>query len=393
MSVDSFTEVSEQSWFNRGCSSIFGVFLGIAAVIIAFPLLFWNEGRAVERYNSLVEGSGIVISVSASDIDPANEGKLLHLTDLATTDEILSDVEFYISVQALKLKRDVEMYQWQEKQESEEKKKAGGGTTTETTYSYEKVWSSTLINSGSFKRASGHENPATMLVQGQSFQADKVTFGTFILSRSQLDSINDFTTLPLDPATLKLPPSIQNRATIANSEIYVGNDPRSAQIGDLRIDFQVVKPTTISLVAKQINNTFEPYRTRAGGTIDLLEIGSHSAESMFESAQTENTILTWILRFVGFMVMFVGFNMIFRPLSIAFDLIPFLGNIVEAGIGFLAFTLAISLSLITISIAWIFYRPLLAIGLLVIAGLIVFAIVRFTSGRSQREKAVPDVAY
>jgi hypothetical protein len=393
MSVDSFTEVSEQSWFNRGCSSIFGVFLGIMAVIIAFPILFWNEGRAVERYNSLLEGSGIVISVSPSDIDPANEGKLLHLTDLATTDEILSDVEFDISAQALKLKRDVEMYQWREKQESEKKKKAGGGTTTETTYSYEKVWSSTLINSGSFERSSGHENPDRMLVRGQSFQADKVTFGPFILSRSQLDSINDFTTLPLDPATLKLPPSIQNRATIANSEIYVGNDPGSAQIGDLRIDFQVVKPTTISLVAKQINNTFEPYRTRAGGTIDLLEIGSHSAESMFETAQTENTILTWILRFVGFIVMFVGFNMIFRPLSIAFDLIPFLGNIVEAGIGFLAFTLAISLSLITISIAWIFYRPLLAIGLLALAGLIVFAIVRFTSGRSQREKAVPDVAY
>lgn len=367
MSVDSFTEVSEQSWLNRGCSSIFGAIFGVVIVILAFPLLFWNEGRAVERYNSLKEGAGAVISVSADRVDPANEGQLVHLTGLATTNETLLDAEFDVSAQALKLQRDVEMYQWKENKDTKKVKKVGGGTRTETTYSYERVWSSSQINSQSFKKPDGHENPSSMLYEEQTYMADKITAGSFTLSRSLVEQINNFERLPIDASSSKIPAAIADQAKLIDSQIYVGNDPQAPQIGDLRIGFNVVEPTTLSLVAKQIGQTFEAYKTQAGGTIELLQIGSHRAESMFDTAQTENTIFTWILRLVGFVLMWVGFQTILKPLSVLFDVIPFLGNIVGTGIGIVTFPIAAAFSLITISIAWIFYRPLLAIGLIAIS--------------------------
>ena len=82
----------------------------------------------------------------------------------------------------------------------------------------------------------------------------------------------------------------------------------------------------------------------------------------------------WILRAVGFLLTFVGFNLIFKPLSVLADVIPMLGNLVGMGTGLIAFLLASILSLITIAVAWFVYRPLYWITLLVVAVLLVLAI-------------------
>ena len=89
--MDTFTEVTHQGFFSRIGKSIVGVLVGIVLSIAAFPVLFWNEGRAVQTAKSLDEGAGAVVSVSADKIDPANEGKLVHLSAKAVTDETLSD--------------------------------------------------------------------------------------------------------------------------------------------------------------------------------------------------------------------------------------------------------------------------------------------------------------
>ncbi len=93
-----------------------------------------------------------------------------------------------------------------------------------------------------------------------------------------------------------------------------------------------------------------------------------SAEEMFQDAQDANSFMTWLLRAVGFIMMFAGLSMILKPLSVLADLIPFIGDIIEVGTGIIAFLVALPLTLITIAIAWLFYRPLIAIPLLIIAG-------------------------
>ena len=100
--------------------------LGLILFVVAFPLLFWNEGRAVTTYKTLKEGGSIVTSVASGSVDPANAGRLIHVSELADTEATLTDPVFEVSAKALKLRRTAEMYQWKESSSSETTKKLGG---------------------------------------------------------------------------------------------------------------------------------------------------------------------------------------------------------------------------------------------------------------------------
>ncbi len=123
MSKDSFTEITHQSWGSRIGGSIKGILFGLILFVAAFPLLFWNEGRAVKRYKTLKEGGGMVVSVKSGNIDNANVGKLIHISGKAEAVDSLTDPVFGVSTKGLKLNRVVEMYQWTEASESKTKKK------------------------------------------------------------------------------------------------------------------------------------------------------------------------------------------------------------------------------------------------------------------------------
>jgi hypothetical protein len=60
-----FTESTTQSWFSRIGNAIKGVLVGLVLFVVSFPLLFWNEGRAVQAYMGLAEGKNSVVSVPA----------------------------------------------------------------------------------------------------------------------------------------------------------------------------------------------------------------------------------------------------------------------------------------------------------------------------------------
>src|SRR3982751_6482704 len=104
------TEVTSQSWLGRIKESFKGILIGIVFFIASFPILWFNEGRAVRTEKSLKEGQGAVVSVQNDHVDPANEHKLVHMSGRAITAETLSDPEFLIARNAIKLKRTVEMY-------------------------------------------------------------------------------------------------------------------------------------------------------------------------------------------------------------------------------------------------------------------------------------------
>jgi hypothetical protein len=386
MSADRFTEVTSQSWFSRIGGAIKGVVIGLVLFLVAFPLLFWNEGRAVKQYKTLKEGGGVVVSVAANEVDTANAGKLVHVTGKASTDATLADAAFGVSVNAIKLRRVVEMYQWSESSRSKEEKEVGGGTETTTTYTYSKTWSDRVISSADFKEPAGHQNPGAMPYMSIEQVADGVSVGAFTLPAFLVDQINRYEPLPISSDT-KLPEAVRGKAKVHDSGLYMGADPASPQVGDVRIRFAIAKPGDVSVIARQVGNTFEPYQTKAGGNIGLLKMGVLSAETMIQQAQASNKVLTWILRLVGFILMLIGLSAILKPLSVLADFIPFLGNIVGAGTGLIAFLLAGVLSLITIAVAWIVFRPLIGILLIVATiGLIVLIKGRLKAGKVAARK-------
>src|SRR5947209_17878870 len=131
-----YREVSTRSYASRGCGSIVGAFLGIGLFIASFPVLFFNEGHAVHVARTLESGASSVVSVAADKADPANEGKLVHVTAPTATDETLADKDFGVKAKALRLSRKVEMYQYKEEAHSETKRNVGGSEMTVTTYSH-----------------------------------------------------------------------------------------------------------------------------------------------------------------------------------------------------------------------------------------------------------------
>ena len=81
--------------------------------------------------------------------------------------------------------------------------------------------------------------------------------------------------------------------------------------------------------------------------------------------------------------MTLGFSLVFKPLSVLADVIPFLGNLVGAASGIIAAMLAAGISLIIIAISWITFRPLSAVPILLIAGAaLLFGIKKLVAKRS-----------
>jgi hypothetical protein len=373
MPQDSFTETTHESWFSRIGGAFKGILVGLVLFLIAFPLLFWNEGRAVKRYKTLKEGGSAVVSVAADSVSPDHAGKLVHVTGKAETEATLTDSTFGISANALKLKRVVDMYQWEETAKSETKKELGGGTETVKTYTYKKVWSEEPIQSSDFKESAGHQNPDSFPFESAEQVAGAITLGAFTLSPSLVDMIDNYEALPVESGA-SLPEALTNTARLSEAGFFIGTNPAAPQVGDVRVRFKVARPSEISVIAKQAGNTFEPYGTKAGGTIELLQMGNQSAEAMIQQAQASNKLLAWILRLVGFFLMLIGLNLMLKPLSVLADVLPILGTLVSAGTGVLSFLVSACLSLITMAIAWIFYRPLLGIILIAIAVVLVLGI-------------------
>lgn len=376
---------SSQSWFSRLASSIKSVVFGLLLFLFAFPLLFWNEGRAVKRARSLTEGAGVVASVASDSVDPANEGRLVHTTGFSKTEDTLMDDTFGVSETGIKLVRDVEMFQWQEHSSTEKETKLGGSEETTTTYEYDKGWSSRAIDSNGFHSPAGHENPGTIPYEAMTMTAQRVTLGAFELSPAQVDSLSKSEPLGVDT----LPPALSKTARLHDGAIYIGADPTQPAVGDVRVRFRIVRPGPVSLVAQQAGSSFSPYQTEAGGTILLLEEAISSADVMFEAAQTQNAIMTWILRAVGFFAMLFGLSMIFNPIAVFGDVVPIVGSLLGAGVGLFATLVAAFFSFITIGIAWVFYRPLLGIALLLLAAGAIYALVHFTSGRKSASMPPP----
>jgi len=376
-------------WGERLGGSIRGILVGLALFVLGFPVLFSNEGRSVKTAKAIDEGEEACISLdSNAEVDPEMEGKLVHLTGMAETDDILSDDVFGVSVKAISLERTVEMYQWIEEVKTSEKKKLGGKVEKVETATYRKGWSSSAIDSSSFMEA-GHDNPCSMEFEGDKTLASNVRFGAFRLGDRHIARIGAaqayrfpaaFTSkvdrVQVQGAVMYVP-NAETRLNEKNNRV-VASQPR---IGDMRVTYQVVLPHEISIVAKQYGDTFVDYTAKNGRKLSYLVDGVSDAAAMFSSARASNSFLTWLLRLVGLMMMYMGLSMVLKPLSVLADVLPILGDIVGIGIGIVAFLVALPCALVTVAVAWVFYRPVLAVVLFVLAAACVWALYMRRSAR------------
>lgn len=382
----SFTETTRTSWLARLKNALIGVLIGTVLVVAAIWALVWNEGRSIKAYRALTEGAGLVISVSADEIAPSNEGKLVHISGTVTPDGIPADPEFGISADgAVAIRREVEMYQWVEKSESRSETKLGGSEETVTTYTYTKEWKSGREDSGDFRQPDGHENP-DLPVGNQSFAVDSAKVGAFAVTGENIAGLGQETDLRLteddaDRAGQVLSGTIH----LDRAGFYVGPNPSQPRVGDLRIRYSREDLSEASFVAAQSGGWLKPFTASNGREIFLSASGKVAAAEMFDAAQAENTMIMWLIRIGGLIGLFVGFSLFFSILGVIADVVPIAGSLVRFGTGMIALVLTVLVGPLVIAIGWFAYRPLLSLGLLLVGGLVAFAVVwlrRRSAGRA-----------
>ncbi len=370
-----YTERTTTSWFSRLKNALIGILAGFILVLAAIYFLFWNEGRSVATYRSLAEGAGLVVSVDNGAADPANEGKLIHISGPVKMQGTPRDGLFDIAADgAAGLQRDVEMYQWVEEKETKSERQLGGGEETVTTYSYRKEWHSGRVNSDTFRERSAHENPQAT-VESAGFSVPSLTIGAFSIdgkAAARLGDSSPLALMPEDTARIQSALSTSKPVVMTDSgRVVVSSNPQNPAIGDLRISFTRADLAQASFVGAQTGSGLKGYRTTNGRTIFLSASGIEDATALFDAARSENGVITWIIRVAGLVGIFVGFVLMLSILGVIADVIPFAGSIVRFGTSAIAAILTLLIGPLVIAVAWFANRPVLAVS--VIAGGIAIA--------------------
>jgi len=149
--------------------------------------------------------------------------------------------------------------------------------------------------------------------------------------------------------------------------LYLGLDPSAPAIGDVRVSFQSVPDCDVSLIAEVVGDTFAPYTAANGVRFSRIATGVQTAAEMLENARQGNKVLAWILRLVGFFLLYAGVRAILNPLAVLADVVPFVGSIVSFGTGLVAAAVALPWGLVVLAVAWVRFRPLLALALVAVA--------------------------
>lgn len=374
MSPDRITQTTQRSWFQRLGSAFTGVLVGLVMAAVSVVVLGWNEGRSIAQIRGLSEGARMVVSAPLATIDPANEGRLIHLSGLLRVEGRRTDPLSGVSAEGVSLKRSIELYQWSETRRSETRTRLGGGEETVTTYTYARRWSSTPEDSTQFHTPEGHENPAPLL-EDTLVSAEEGQVGAYRVDRRLLNAFQPSVPVLVSQEDARtLSTALSRPVRVETDALYVGMDPARPAVGDIRIRYTAAPAGSVSVVAAQSGGALAPFTARSGAEIFLVTPGMATAQEMLQQARDGNQVLTWVLRLGGVVGLIVGFGMILAPLPTLADVLPPLGAVVRFGTGTLAAIGGVAVGVVVIAVAWFAVRPVFSLLSVAGIGLVVAAV-------------------
>jgi Transmembrane protein 43 len=283
--------------------------LGVVLILVAAAAVYFFEDYARRQSATLAEGSAACLSAAADRIDPAHEGKLVHVAGDALSDETLTDDLFNMkfSAKALKLVRTVEIYQWTEHSKKEKDK---------TVYTHKGEWVKDPVSSASFHEdvnGKKHVNPVSPKPDNAVLRPRQVKLGAYRLTDEQVDRIGKGEKLIVPDAAVANPPEIlKKKVKVLEGVVYVAmypdTDPTSPNAGDVRITYTLIPPPQpVTIVAKQTKDSFAPWVSSSGNnTLDELRPGIFTREQMFEKAEESHKLVKLVLRIGSGIVLVLG---------------------------------------------------------------------------------------
>jgi len=354
--ADQFIETKTTGYFSRIANSFVGILVGIVLIVVSIAILYWNEGQV-----NLTNIAKTAVEISATDQSPdtALKGRLVAVSGKVETQGLLADEPYLRAGSYLAISRKVEMFSWIERTKTKSQKNMGGSETTETTYTYEKGWTAFPEKPSEFKHPQGHENPAPALkALTQAAQIAKI--GVFELDMRKLD-LPAFEEVSLDGGKY----AFRGNGSLGNP-----------QLGDLRLSYGVLRSGIEGTVFGKLDQGWiSSYTDKDGNKLYRLFAGDK--KQALDTLQGEHKMILWVMRLVGFILMWAALKLLFEPLSVILDVLPFLGSVSRMGTGFFTFIWALLISVVVIIISMIVHNLIaLFIVLALIIGGIIWAVSR-----------------
>jgi hypothetical protein len=218
---------------RRRKASYAPIVLGCGVAALA-ALVWMNASRISAYFDALGGKSASPVNVAADRVDPANEGRHVHIAGKLEVGAPARDEQLGVGANAAVLLRNVEMYQWREH--------CNGGDCT-----YEAAWSRQPIDSHKFRHVDGHENPPPRLADAR-FASDSIRVGAFSVAA---DVIAQGAAVELPVRSADLPPNLAASFSDANGALYAGGDPAHPKVGEVRVSYAIVPPGNVELSGVQ----------------------------------------------------------------------------------------------------------------------------------------------
>lgn len=359
---NTFTTTTTTGYGNRIVNSIKGAVFGFILFIASFGLLYWNEGRV-----DVSDIAKTAIEVGSSDIsaDPSLTGKLISTTGIISSREIIGDNLFLQPNTFIAVERKVEMYAWKEERTTTSKTNTGGSETSETTYTYRKEWLAQPESSSNFQHPEEHENPQKSL-DSSTNKVGVATIGAYGFDPLRV-TLPDFEKIPLNAQNTTLTKWVvlanDSYLFIRKSENGTFENPA---IGDLRVSYHALRSGFTGTIFGTLHGSrIEPYVNQEGNNLYRIFVGSR--EEGIATFHSEYTTMSWILRLVGFAMMWFGLLALFGPISMLLDILPVFGSLSRALIGVITFCVSLVLTIVTILVSMLIHNLVALIIALVVA--------------------------
>lgn len=213
--------------------------------------------------------------------------------------EPIADATYNILVQAVKLRKFVQMYQWHEGYTETRYEESD---TTHRSYYYFKDWSDEVIDSRSFQHSFSHQNPRQLPMQTKIMIADRAFIGNFEIGDAAKEMFEGWTDVTSD-----------TRPEDPYIKMHLGwyfhvDDLFDPLIGDTRVKFQFtgLQGAYYTVVGKLINGRIQPYESKVRKRILLLAKGELTIDEIFKEEHHTARKRTWFIRFFGFALLFFG---------------------------------------------------------------------------------------
>ncbi len=296
---------------NKQSGVWFKIVIGLGCFLIAFPMLWMNEGQA--DFGRIGASSIAMHADEAVDVD---SDTLVAVSGIVISDELIGDHPYLRESNYIQLSRQVEMFAWVEESKTEGEKKY---------YNYKEEWTDSPPDSSSFNSLEGHENPALPL-QNETFTVSQGMIGGYYLDLQEVD-LPDSTEVKLNATNVTI---VEEEWQLHGNTIFIGEgSPTNPVVGDIRITYHAISSNQKATAFGRIEqDEIVPYLYK--DEHKLYRLFFSSREDAIASMRQEYKAMLWGMRFFGLALIWLGIFLIFSPIIALLNVAKFI-----PGAGFL----------------------------------------------------------